>query len=230
MILFFAFVFFSNNLRIRYILPIVQPLVILSVYGAKNIIYRAKGIKSLKTQKFFRVIIYGVIVIAFLLNTNYIYAQFKIVKPFEYLSGKITRDQYIERYRHEYPAMQYINRNLPEDAKVMFFYIGHRGYYCDREYIFDMIHYKSTLLQIVKKVDNPEAAYRILQQKGITHFLIRNDIFNRWVSEDFSDKEKDFLKRFFREYVEPLYIKHGYGVFRLSVLGKGSPAGKGGNL
>ena len=49
-VLFFTVVFFSNNLRIRYILPIIPPLVILSVYGVKNIIDYIQKISELKRE------------------------------------------------------------------------------------------------------------------------------------------------------------------------------------
>ena len=45
-ILFFAFAFFSTVLRIRYILPIIPPLVILSVFGIRNIAEAVKGLRS----------------------------------------------------------------------------------------------------------------------------------------------------------------------------------------
>ncbi|RTZ99906.1 MAG: hypothetical protein DSY90_00005, partial [Deltaproteobacteria bacterium] len=157
-----------------------------------------------------------VIFYALFLNAAYICQQFKIVRPLEYLSGKITRDEYITRYRSEYPAMQYINKNLPEGAKILLFYLGHRGYYCNREYVFDMAAYKSTLHQMVKQAKDAGAVYRKLREKGVTHFLIRNDIFNRWISADFSKREKGILKIFFQKHVVRLFNKNGYGVFRLS--------------
>jgi len=217
-VLFFAFSFFSTGLRIRYILPIVSPLVILSVYGFKKIVDRGKGAANRKTKHIILLTILFVLFCTFYLNAGYIYQQFKIVKPFEYLSGRIIRDDYITRYRPEYPAMQYLNHHASDNAKVLFFYIGNRGYYCNRGYTFDMINYKSTLHKIVKNSATPDNVYCVLKEKGITHFLIRNDIFNRSVKEDFSDKEKRILKDFFRKYVKRLYIKNGYGVFRLAAL------------
>jgi hypothetical protein len=55
-----------------------------------------------------------------------------IVIPFSYLSGAVSRNEYLENYRREYPVMQYINDNLPAESLILFIFLGNRGYYCDR--------------------------------------------------------------------------------------------------
>jgi len=101
--------------------------------------------------------------------------------PFDFLSGAITRDEYITRYRPEYPVIKYINKHLPQDAKILFIFMGNRGYFCDREYVFDMKNYRSTLLQLVKNEHDPKTVSCRLKRMEITHFLIRRDIFDKWM-------------------------------------------------
>ena len=45
-VLFFAFAFFSSGLRIRYVSPMIPPLIILSVFGVKRLSEDTKGFKS----------------------------------------------------------------------------------------------------------------------------------------------------------------------------------------
>ena len=52
------------------------------------------------------------------LNGAYVYQQYNYVQPFGYIRGQISRDDYIARYRSEYPVLQYANRNLHGDANV----------------------------------------------------------------------------------------------------------------
>ena len=144
--------------------------------------------------------------------------QYKYVRPFDYLSGTLTRHEYIEIFRKEYPAMRYINEHLSSDVRVLFFYLGNRGYYCDRDYIFDMQKGVSTFWEIVKKSNSPEEVLTGLKNRRITHLLIRYDIFERWVKTDFKDRERDLVGQFFDKYVKSLYFKWGYGVSRLENL------------
>jgi len=149
------------------------------------------------------------------LNAQYVRAQFRYVNPFSYISGSVSRDNYISQYRFEYPAMQYINQNLSSDSLVLFVFLGKRGYHCDREYVFDMRGHKSTLRQLIKKSDTPDTIVLGLQKMGITHMLINNDIFDRWVKVNFTDSDLQLLREFFQNHVTLLFFERGYGVFRL---------------
>jgi len=111
--------------------------------------------------------------------------------------------------------MRYINENLPAEVRILFIFLGNRGYYCDREYVFDMNNNRSTLNQLVKMSDRPEKILGGLREMGITHLLINYDIFYRWVKETFTIQEQELLERFLKNYVKLLYFKWGYGVSRM---------------
>ncbi len=215
--LFFAFAFFSSGLRVRYISPIIPPLVILSVFGLKKSSDMVKEFSSRIHRKIGWTIIFLIISFSLYLNARYIFAQYEYVRPFDYLNGTLTRDEYIDKFRREYPVMRYINENLPQDARVLFFYLGNRGYYCNRDYLFDMQKGVSTFWEIVKRTNSPEEILTELKKMEVTHLLIRYDIFDRWVKADFEDREKTIVSQFFKKYVKSLYLKWGYGVSRLAL-------------
>ena len=214
-VLFFAFTFFSSSLRIRYISPIIPPLVILSIFGYRQMVEAIRKTSSQSLRNIGLVIIFLILSFALWLNANYILGQYKYVDPLNYLDGALTRDEYIEKYRLEYPTLRYINENLPKDTKILFIYLGKRGYYCDREYVLDMNNNRSTLRQLVKRSDKPEEIVGGLKEMGITHLLIHYDIFDRWVKTNFINKDQKLLGEFFEKYVKLLYLKWGYGVSRL---------------
>jgi hypothetical protein len=145
------------------------------------------------------------------LNAAYIVKQFEYVDPFSYLGGKIDRNEYIARYRPEYRAFQYANRNLADDAKVLAIFLGNRSYYSDRELIFGDNLFK----KIVKKSNSSEMIRAEIQRLGITHLLIRYDIFNRWSGVQFNQKEKKWLSSFLERNLNPLFSQAGYGLFEL---------------
>jgi hypothetical protein len=145
----------------------------------------------------------------------YVFNQIDYFRPFDYLAGKLTRDEYITAFRSEYPALKYINKKLDPEAKVLFFYVGKRGYYCDRTYLFDLYKGTSRLLQIVKRSDSPETVLSELQKMGVTHFLIRYDLFNRYVQDNFDEKAQGIVAEFFGKYTRLLHFSNGYGVLQL---------------
>jgi hypothetical protein len=144
-------------------------------------------------------------------NVAYIQMQFSHIDPLSYLSGRIVRDKYIERYRHEYPTIQFANHNLSENAKILCLFLGNRLYYSDKEMIFDEKLFKKT----VKHAPSSIAVLSELKRGGITHLLIRYDLFNRWLIDNFDEREKKMINLFFAEHAERLFSKSNYGLFEL---------------
>jgi Dolichyl-phosphate-mannose-protein mannosyltransferase len=210
-VLFLGFAFFSQGLRVRYISPIIPPLVILSVFGIRQMFQKIGKIHSENVRRIAAALFFGVVIFAFWINALYVYAQFKVVAPFDFLSGRVTRDEYIDIYRSEYPVMRYINRNLPHNAKILFIFIGKRGYYCDKEYQLD----NGSLHKIVRRSDSPEQVLTELENMGISHLLIRYDLFDKWKKDIFNNKELYLLDQFMIKYSKMLFVKRGYGVSRL---------------
>ena len=213
--LFFAFAFFGKELRIRYISPIIPMLVILSIFGCSKMVERVNKFRSQFTRKIAIAGIVLILCVAFLMNAYYLLNQYKYVDPFTYINGTLTRDEYIEKYRPEYPAMRYMNENLPMDARILFIFVGNRGYYCDREYIFDMNNNRSMLHKFLMASETTEELLLRIQGKGITHLLIFYNIFDQWVKDSLTIEEQTFLKQFFQKHVRLMYLKWGYGISRL---------------
>ena len=145
------------------------------------------------------------------LNLHYLISQFTLVDPFSYLGGKVSRDEYIARLIPEYGAERYINQHLPEDARICLVFLGNRGYYLDRAYVYgeDIMH------RLIEKADAPESILRGLRDSKVTHLFIQERIFRRWVDFNFSGEEKAVLGSFFRHYTEDIYLENGFSVIGL---------------
>jgi len=215
--LFFATAFFTSDMRIRYISPIIPPLVLLSAFGVRKMVSIISELRERHLRYVGLAAVFLVLSFCLSLNAYYIFTQYKYVDPFGYLSGAVSRDEYIDKYRPEYPVIRYINENLNPHDRILLLFMGNRGYYCDREYVFDMISNRSLLRELVKRSRKPEQVLQGLRGNGITHMLIRYDIFDRWVKDEdnFTIREQQLLGRFFKRYVELLYFKWGYGVSQL---------------
>ncbi|MBF0390309.1 MAG: phospholipid carrier-dependent glycosyltransferase [Desulfamplus sp.] len=212
--LFFAFAFFSTVLRIRYFSPSIPPLVILSIYGLKNLVETLQNRGSLKfIVAYLIIIVSGIYLI--ISTTGYFIEQFKVVKPLQYISGKIGKDEYIASFRYEYPAMQYINKNLLPDATVLFFYLGGRGYYCDRKYIPDSGNTVKMFYEMISSIKSSDGVKPFFKELGITHFLINNSIFMKSMAENIDKNESDAISIFMQRHAKKLFDEKGYSVFEI---------------
>jgi len=216
--LFLVFTLFSSDLRARYLSPIIPPLVILSTFGVKKVLGIFNQLASRSAQCIGITFLFLIVTFFVGLNAHYILTQYKYIAPFDYLSGRLSRDEYIIKYRAEYPTMQYINKHLSSDAVILFVFMGNRGYYCEREYLFDMVQNKSLLQQVVEQVDTPEDVMAGLESTMITHLLMHSDIFNRWVKTNFSKRGQGVLEEFLSKHARVVYSQGGYSLYALENL------------
>ncbi|MCI5193255.1 MAG: phospholipid carrier-dependent glycosyltransferase [Candidatus Electrothrix sp. AU1_5] len=177
---YFLYAFNTGVLRIRYLVPMVPCLVILSMYGLNNLEKMAEKYLNRKVAQ----LSWSLIVLLLLFwNGNYIREQFKEVDPLSYITGRLDRDQYLSKQLAEYPIMQYVNTHLPESAKILCLFMGNRGYYLQREHLFEEYSNTKWLLSWLQQ---PEASLATLQQKfqqqKITHLLIRADLMVQWLN------------------------------------------------
>ena len=217
-VLFILFTMFSNVVRIRYIAPALPSLVILSVYGLKNLIAWLNNCPF----NFIRrsgsiVVLFSIALYMIWMNGGYLVDQFKYVKPFSYISGAISRDVYVSRFRHEYAAFQYVNEHLPLDSKILFFYIGKRGYYCDRQYFPDEGGNMKFLYRLIRSHNSALKINQALQAKGITHLLINNSLFKERLYSDLKNEKRDLFLNFIINYCEILFDGDGFSVYKLQL-------------
>jgi hypothetical protein len=216
-VLYFLFAFFGRDMRVRYLAPILPCLVILSIFGLKQILDFSQQTGPTRVRQASYGSVFAVAILYLGLNASYALGQFHYVRPLDYIRGNLSRQEYVTMFRLEYPAMHYVNVHLPADAKVLFFFVGKRGYYCDRSYVLDMTRNQSKFKEIASISDSPHTMYRTLREMGITHFLIRYDIFDKWIQSGFSYEEKNRTKLFFKKYTKLVFYKLGYGICEIKI-------------
>lgn len=210
-ILFILLVFFRTSMRIRYIAPAIPCLVILSIYGVKNIFLIIDRHVTGKARNVITGLSVAAVLIFFSLNAVYISDQFRTVMPFQYVSGKISKDQYIEKFRPEYAVIQHANVFLPPDARILSLFIGGREYYSDRKMSFDIDLFQSSIRNSV----SPEKIRSNLIDSGFSHLLIRFDMFDNWCNHNLDQKEIQMVTRLLSDRNLLLYAKNGHGLYKL---------------
>lgn len=179
-VFYFLYAFNTGVLRIRYLVPMVPCLVILSMYGLNN----AEKLAAKYTNKVSKLVWPLTVCLLLLWNANYIRQQFQEVDPLSYITGRVSRDEYLSKQLPEYPIMQYVNRHLPQSAKILCLFMGNRGYYLHREHLFEEYTNSKFLLSWLQQ---PGTSLAMLQQKfqqeKITHLLIRVDLMIQWLND-----------------------------------------------
>jgi len=215
-VLYFLFAFFQSGMRIRYISPVIPFLVILSVYGLRQMVELRRSVRRPLLSRTVSLAVLPVVILLLVYNGHYIEQQFREVRPLEYLRGKVSRDQYINRYRPEYSLIQFANKSLPGNSKILAIFLGNRGYYFDRRVVFDLRHSRSMLCAMVRRARSAETIAAQLRQKKITHLLIRYDLFQDWIRQHLNLEEQIRLKAFFQTWTVPIAQKNNYELFMLT--------------
>jgi 4-amino-4-deoxy-L-arabinose transferase-like glycosyltransferase len=210
-ILYLLIAFFQSDLRMRYVVPIIPPLVILSGLGLHNIFLCLKNQNIWYTRIGWKAAVTAGLAVLIFMNAIYVAGLFHKIEPLSYLSGRVARDYYIEKFRPEYAAMQYANRNLPGTAKIFGLFLGDRGYYLDREIFFGDRLFK----EIVTQADSAGQISQALTERQITHLLVRVRLFRQWAFGQFKHEEKLLLMDFFNLHLETVFTKGGYALYQL---------------
>jgi hypothetical protein len=208
-LLFILIAVFTRDLRLRYVSPIIPPLVILSIFGLINIREMVLNFNVKYAREIGILAVCFLVVFSMTINANYIHKQFREVQPFTYIKGEVSRDEYISKRWEDYPALQFINGHLPGNALVLFVFAGKRGYYCDRQYV---VSGESRLRRLIRKAKTPEEIMAGLKRSGFTHLFIYNPIFIKWVEDNFKKEKKMMLEDLFLKYIKTLHHENGFSV------------------
>jgi len=214
---FFLFMaYFLTVIRIRYILPLVPFLAILSVIGIKNIA-EWTGKKSSQIRRAGLIVIFAVTIIFIAFNFLYLKNYFNEIGPVKYILNQETKDEFLSRNVGSYPAMQYINKNLPNNVRIFLMFLGKRGYYLNRPYYHEKTIGMNSINGMVKASENKQHLQAYLQSLDCTHILMRTELVNKYLRDNFQKKTIFRFLDLVKEYWKPVYESNGYAVYKLSL-------------
>ncbi len=207
-VLFLLFACAKTVIRIRYFAAVMPPLAILSMFGLKNIL--SVMLNSNISRNTGYAIVASIVFATIGINAAYMASLFDRVRPLEYILGKVSRDEYIRKYRPEYAAIQYANGHLSENDKILGIFLGNRGYYFDIS-----VEFSITMMgELSARCEEPVEIYRHLREKNISHLMINYDLFNYWARKH-SPREKKMLKDFLEKHTVTEFSADNYGLLRL---------------
>jgi Dolichyl-phosphate-mannose-protein mannosyltransferase len=204
-LLFLLYALFLVDLRVRYILPIVPPLVILLIYGVFNVYLRIKR----------PVYLFAALLCFVAFHGYYLWRYFQTADPLGYITGRESRAAYLTRVLPEYAAFQYVNRTLSSNAKIYLLFIGRRGYHCERDYFHDGGELPGFLLGAIRSAKEPAEIARQFKTKHLTHLLVRDELLLRFLSDNLDPAQQRLWDAFAANHLKSLFSAHGYSVFQL---------------
>lgn len=203
--LYLLYAFFLAELRIRYLLPIVPPLVILAVYAIHNIYMRIK-----------RPSLLFLAVIFFLgLNALYLRSYAQRVSPWAYLFGREGRVAYLNRMLPEYPVFEHLNANLPDQARIYLLFVGRRAYYCRRECFYDHGDTPALLLQWLRQARDEKSLKQELDARKLTHLMAREDLVIRYLENNLTLEQQRLWQAFTRRHLTAVFSSRGFSLYRV---------------
>lgn len=203
--LYLLYALFLVEIRIRYILPIVPPLVILLVYGIHNLYLRIARPAWLVAP----------VTLLWLWNGVYLADHVRAVSPWDYFLGREGRDAYLSRMLPDYPAIQYINRALPPNARIYFLFTGRRVYYSERDYFHDPGENAWVLARMIQTAHDASDLNFKLAQSGATHLLVREDLLQRFLNDNLAPEQSRLWGIFAQRHLQGLFQARGYSVYQI---------------
>ncbi|PKN88773.1 MAG: hypothetical protein CVU51_03375 [Deltaproteobacteria bacterium HGW-Deltaproteobacteria-1] len=208
--------FFLDQIRIRYILPAIPFLAILSVTGFMNVFTWLTESKSFFLRRISSSGLVIMLVVLLSLNVVYIQQYFLKIDPVRYLTNRETRDNFIARHDGSYSAILYINRNTPNDSRIRLILLAGRGYYLDRIYQEDRSMGMSVIKEMIDHSSSGELFQQYLSSLDCTHLLIRYELFEPYIQEKFDSEKVNQLKKRMSDTLMKIYDDNHYRIFRIA--------------
>lgn len=208
-VLYILFVFVSTDLRVRYIAPVIPPLVILSVCGLHNITEKVRERRKTNCIPIFLIIMF--ISSIFIPTAQYLIELNRKYFPLAYISHRIERDDYIEHFWPEYAALQFANENLNENARILSVFGGNRGYYSDRKIFFNIPLFK----ELIVNSHSAEDIIRSLADMRFTHIMINQKMFTEWILPNLNIKQRQKVTSLFQTHLKLLFQKNAHLLFAI---------------
>ena len=205
---------FLDQIRIRYILPAVPILSILTVMGLINIFNWTISISN-KWKYILTVLLFCGFILFMIQNVFYIKNYTQRVSPVNYVLGKESKDDFISRHVGSYPAMKFINQFTPKNSKIRLIFLARRGYYLDRIYEDEPSMGMNFIRGLVAASTNEQVFLKHIYSLGYTHLLVRSDLFNKYLQDNYSADERKILIRRMEKTMNIIYNENGYAVYEI---------------
>jgi 4-amino-4-deoxy-L-arabinose transferase-like glycosyltransferase len=205
---------FSMEQIVRYVLPVVPLLSILTVMGLINILNWTMSL-PIRYRNFGVVVVLCIFIGIMSKNALYIKNYYQNIDPMNYISGKESRDEFIAHHISSYPAIKYINTHTPANARIRLIFLAGRGYYLDRTYDEGASYGIGDVSGLVANAQEGRSFQEYLHSLGCTYLLVRTDLYLKYLHDNYPLETVNRLFQQMSKTTEIIYHDNSYAVYRL---------------
>jgi hypothetical protein len=132
-------------------------------------------------------------------NMWFLGKQFLKVGFYRPVLGMETEKDFLIRKVPGYPALEFINQNLPDHSYLLCVWTGSYGYYVDRKYYSDTFIEDITLKEFINASANGEELSQRMTQAGFTHLFLNLAILEKNMEQTQHAIFNEFLSKETRE-------------------------------
>ncbi len=202
--LFFGFAVLLFHIMTRYYSPAIWILSVLLCLGLWELARLAK----------FRNIIFIILGAHFSYSAFYGYQLASKAEAIPYLRGTISREEYLDKRIGEYPAIRFINNNIPKSATVYLLFTGNKYYYyrssvkggyLSGDLIRNWVNVSGSADEITEKFRSEGISYLLY------HVMRTENVF----SSSFSNEELRRWNEFLTEHTQSIFVARGFRLLKL---------------
>ncbi|MGD8814960.1 MAG: hypothetical protein PVI78_10860, partial [Anaerolineales bacterium] len=197
--------------RTRYMLPIFPVLCLLAAHVGMLIAEKTH------LRRFVRILgggLLGGLLVATLLYSILFFVD---VNPLVVVMGFESKDSFLSRRLTDYKALQFIQQELPSDARVRMLYDS-RIYYCDERCVPDL--FQAQWEAILTPNPSVPSVVQKLRQDGITHLLLSLEDANYLFYYTPEDSHERNMRFFYEDFIpacgETIYEDEWVSVYELT--------------
>ena len=208
---------FAMEATIRYTLPVIPLLSILTVMGMVNIWNLAMSYSS-SVRNILGAVLFAVCIFMMSKNIFYIKNYYQNINLMKYISGKETRDDFIQRHHGSYAAMKFITEHTPENAKIRLVFLAGRGYYLNRTYDEGASYGIADVRGLADNAHEERSFQRYLHSFGCTHLLVRTDLYLKYLQDNNTPETVRRVLQLMKQSTDLIYHDNNYAIYRLRPL------------
>ncbi len=180
------------SLKVRKLIPVLAPVSLLAGTAAAALL---EG----RLSRLLKAVVFCVLCLVIGLNLGTIAGDVAKVNPFRFVSGRETNDEFLARNVHNYRAIDFANRNLPDGSAILFIYGGNAWYYSRHPTIVDSIFQDQTIRELLAGSHSPAELREECLRRGITHILVNFNIAAQGLFPALTPEKNKILEEFFKQ-------------------------------
>ena len=208
---------FAMEATVRYTLPVIPLLSILTVMGMVNIWEWAMK-HTIPSRYVLATFLFSFCVVMMGMNFLYVKNYYQNINPMNYILNKESRDDFIKRHHGSYAAMKYINEHTLKNARIRLVFLAGRGYYLDRMYDEGASYGIADVRGLAKNAHDDRSFQTYLHSLGCTHLLVRTDLYLKYLQDNNTSETVNRILQLMKHSADVIYNANGYVIYRLHPL------------